>query len=366
MSIQDFIEHIRKQTGIPYLDVVCSQNNKQIFRYVSGENATGKERLRMYSCSKPITATAAARLIAEGKLGLDDAVCKYLPEVASAYVLDENGNKRVVGDKMTIRHLFTMSAGFTYSLSSHYVKNLARESDGKANLRDFISAFVQAPLAFAPGAEFRYSLCHDVLAAVIEVVMGQKFSLYIKEVVFDPLGMNDSSFDNSMQSDCVLYRADEEGKIAVTDEPNHLLPTPNYESGGAGLISTVDDYMKFANVLANGGATEDGYRLIDENVLKMLSTDHVGAITLTNNFTCVQGEDYGYGLGVRVRKVDTDWGLNAGEYGWDGAAGAYLLVDPNLGVSVVMGMHLMGWPTVFMGKHIEIVKRIYQEFFSVI
>ncbi|MBR6795040.1 MAG: serine hydrolase, partial [Clostridia bacterium] len=83
-----------------------------------------------------------------------------------------------------------------------------------------------------------------------------------------------------------------------------------------------------------------------------------------NQFTCLQGRDYGYGFGVRVRKVATDWGLPQGEFGWDGAAGSYLMIDPINKVSIVMGMNVKGWPSIFQDKHLEIVKLIYEKFFT--
>ena len=92
--MKEFIETIRKEIGVPYLDVVCYKEHKEIFRYVSGENTTGKEQLYMYSCGKPITVVSALRLIEEGKLSLDDKVCKYLPEVQKAFII----NEKVIGN----------------------------------------------------------------------------------------------------------------------------------------------------------------------------------------------------------------------------------------------------------------------------
>ncbi len=129
------------------------------------------------------------------------------------------------------------------------------------------------------------------------------------------------------------------------------------------MISTVEDYAVFADALACDGIAANGYQVIDTKTLKEVRSEQISALAVNNNFTCVQGDEYGYGLGVRVRKVDTDWGLKIGEYGWDGAAGAYLLVDPQRQISVTMGKHLREWHNVFVGKHLEIVKHIYQGFF---
>lgn len=361
MKTQAFIEKLRKEIKIPYMDVVCYQGHKEIFRYCSGENATGKESLYMYSCSKPITVTAALRLVEDGKLSLDDKVCKYLPEIKNAFVLDENKEKHIVGEQMTIRHLFTMTAGFTYDLQTKPIVELVQKSNGQAGLRDFISKFVETPLSFVPGSRFQYSLCHDVLAAVVEVVANKKFSQYVKEVIFTPLGMQHSCFDNSEKQVKNVYTAHANGEIAKIGEDKILLPTKAYESGGAGLVSTVEDYIVFADALACGGKAKNGYQVLKEETLRMLTSEQVANISVNNGFACVQGEDYGYGLGVRVRRKATEWGLDKGEFGWDGAACSYVMMDPKRKISVFIGMHLHNWPVVFVGKHLEIVENIYRE-----
>lgn len=119
-----------------------------------------------------------------------------------------------------------------------------------------------------------------------------------------------------------------------------MIPTPAYESGGAGLVFTVEDYIRFADALACGGISANGYQVVKEETLQKLVSKQFKTISVNNGFTCVQGEDYGYGLGGRVRGKTTEWGLNKGEFGWDGAAGAYVMVDPEKKVSVFIGMHL--------------------------
>ena len=104
--------------------------------------------------------------------------------------------------------------------------------------------------------------------------------------------------------------------------------------------------------------------MIKKETLDLLCSKHFEGLDLNNGFTCVQGDDYNYGLGVRIRSKDTDWGLRAGEFGWDGAAGSYVMVDPNQEISVFIGMNLLNWPAVFAGKHLQIVEQLYKEFFS--
>jgi CubicO group peptidase (beta-lactamase class C family) len=312
----------------------------------------------MYSCSKPITAVCALRLVEKGLLSIDDKVYKYLPEVKEAFVLDENKNKKIVGESMTVRHLLTMTAGFDYNYFKKPIIDLI-ENNGNAVLRDFIERFVASPLCVEPGKKFIYSICHDVLAGVIEVASGMKFSEFVRSEIFEPLGMNNSSFDNSVETTFPMYGANEDGTVHRQEKYLKLNPTPTYESGGAGLVSTVEDYILFASALANNGVGHNGYRVLTEDSLNKLNTPQVKSINYNSDFTCVQGEDYDYGLGVRVRNSDTDWGLKAGEYGWDGAAGSYVMIDPTNNISIFMGMHVMTWPNVFSGNHLDIVEQIY-------
>ena len=363
LDIDKLIEEIRKNVGVPYLDVICYQAHKEVYRYVSGEGATGQELLYMYSCGKLVTVTAALRLVEEGKMSIDDPVFSYLPEVEKAFILDKQGRQVCVGRKMTIRHLFTMTAGFTYDLGTQPIQSLVSSNKG-AVLRDFIGKFVETPLSFEPGQQFQYSLCHDVLAAVVEVVSGKKFSEYVKETIFTPLQMSHSHFDNQETGVVDMYMAMGDGRVEKVNEGKILIPTPKYESGGAGLVSTVEDYIRFADALACDGVAGNGYAVLSKAGIRSLATEQVKNLSVQNTFTCVQGDDYGYGLGVRVRQKPTEWGLPIGEFGWDGAAGSYVMIDPEREISIFIGMHVRNWPEVFTGKHLRIVEKIYKEFFA--
>ena len=357
------IDKICLRQGVPYMDILCCQGNDLVFSHAFGKNVDRKDYLQMYSCSKPITALAAMILIEKGKIFLDDIVEKYLPEVSKAFLLNEFGEKVSPKNKMTIRHLLTMTAGFSYSVQTEPIKTLIKNNKN-AKLRDFISAFIASPLSFEPGERFQYSLCHDVLAAVIEVVSGKRFSSFVQEEIFAPLDMRDSFFDNRPCSLLEMYIADNNGQVRLTDNKNYLLCTNEYESGGAGLVCTLNDYSIFARMLANGGISSNGKRIVGEKILHDMASEQIEQMSIKNQFTCIQGEDYGYGLGVRVRKVETEWGLPKGEFGWDGAAGSYLMVDSVQKVSIVIGMHVRGWPSVFQNKHLEIVRLIYEKFFG--
>ena len=215
-----------------------------------------KDLYYLFSASKVITCTAAMRLIEDKKLGIDDPVSKYLPEFAKLYVLKE-GQKVPAKNTLTVRHLMSMQGGFTYNLGFEGIKRVREESNNKATTREVVSALADMPLSFEPGENYQYSLCHDILAAVIEVASGKKFSEYLNEVIFSPLGMKDMTFtpnEDVIKRMKRQYRLDLRYFTAVPQEPECVFRlTENHESGGAGMIGSLNDYIKFADALACGG-----------------------------------------------------------------------------------------------------------------
>lgn len=354
-----FIDNLIVQKHIPYVDVACFCDHKPVFRHFSGEGICGKELLNMFSCSKPVTVTAALRLMEQGALKLDDPVARFFPSATHAVYRTENGQLLPIKQAMTVRHLFTMTAGLDYNYTPSAVQQLLEKDPLQANTQQILDGYLRSPLQFSPGEKFRYSLCHDVLAGVVEVVSGMRFSKFVEQEIFVPLEMHDSTFNNHPCRPALKMYKYEVGHILPTE--GFMPVTPHYESGGAGLCSTVEDYCKFADALACDGTASNGYQLLKPETVALMRTEQISGLSIQNEFTCVQGGDYSYGLGVRVRTKDTGWGLTPGEFGWDGAAGSYLMIDPNRHISVVMGMHLRGWPKCFRGDHLRIVQSLYNE-----
>lgn len=362
MTIEERIDALARAQGVPYLDVCAYKDHQPVFRHFTGDGVNGREMLWMYSCTKPVTVALAMRLVEEGKLALTDPVSKYLPEYANVFLL-RDGKPCPPSSPITVWHLFTMSAGFSYSLDNDAVREVVEKSGGLAPTRDVVAAFVKNPLLFEPGERFNYSLCHDILAAVTEVCAGEAFSSYAKRVLFDPVGMTSSTFDPTGVSFAPQYTY-QHNVLEPVDTSNPFIPTKHYDSGGAGLISCVSDYARFADVMACGGTTADGYRFLKEKTIRTIQTLQNGKFVHPESFSCIQGPDYEYGLGVRVRTKATEWGLGPGEFGWDGAAGSYMMADPNRHISVAMGLHVLYWTGYFAGKHLEIVKDLYETIFN--
>ena len=359
VKIREYIDKLIAEKGIPYIDFYMSVGQKCVYRYYASKDGkvTGKEKLWLFSATKPMTVVAAMRLVEEGRLSLDDEVAKYIPAFGNTFLQDGTPTN----NKMTVRQLFTMSAGLSYNAGGEPYRSLIKEAGKNATTLEIIGSLAKAPLLFEPGERFEYSLCHDVLAAVVEVASGKRFSEYMDEVIFQPLQMKGTGFHLEKREGLAPCYFAEEKSIYEIPHENYFVFSDAYDSGGAGAIGCVEDYAKFAKTLACGGVSEDGYRLLGEDALKQLRTCQYENLQLQSTFTCVQGEDYGYGLGVRVRKTPTAWGLSEGEFGWDGAAGTYLMVDPVRQISIVIGMHLRNWPVVFTGEHLQLVQRAYED-----
>jgi len=353
--IAEYMEKVLvAQKGVPGCDVIISREHEQLFRYTCG-NADQNALYYLYSCTKPITAAAGMRLAEEGRLDLDRPVADYLPAFAGVY-LEENGVRRPPSRPMTVRHLFTMSAGLNYNLRTPPMQMVLQEKGDAATLRQVMDAVPALPLDFDPGERFQYSLCHDVLAAVIEEAAGMRFSEYLQKILFDPLEMADSTFHPTPAQHARLaeqYVSDSTGKVSPTAKYNSFFLSPAFESGGAGLVSSTADYSKFADAMACGGRAYNGYRLLKPETVRMMHTEQLSALVChPETFGCASGPGYGYGLGVRTR-IDQNHGERTplGEFGWDGAAGAYIMMDAGHGLSIAFTMHVLNWPACIGAGH---------------
>lgn len=354
---------------IPGCDLIVMKDHKQLWRHMCGyadyekkQPVTPDRLYYMYSCTKPLTVTCGMRLVEEGKLNLDAPVSDYLPAFADVFLM-KDGQPVPPAHAPTVRHLFTMSAGFDYAGGGDAQARVIRESNGTAGTIDIVNTYVTRPLWFEPGHQYQYSMCHDILAAVIEVVSGMKFADYMKRILFDPLEMTDSTFDETPAVRARLaaqFASDSQGNVSPVRLANDFIFTPNYQSGGAGLITTTADYAKFTDALASGGTGWNGARILKPDTIVLLHTEQLSRFVSVNNFACAAGNGYGYGLGVRTR-VDRNEGQRSpiGEFGWDGAAGAYCMMDDVNHLSIAFTMHVLGWPYCVRSDHAVMRDMVY-------
>ena len=284
----------------------------------------------IYSTTKLFTCTAAMRLIEERKLDLNAPVSDYLPEFGTLTWKDADGIVRPVQTTLLVRNLMNMTGGLDYDLTRPAL--LKAMQDENAPTRTLVAAMAKDPLCFEPGAHFMYSLCHDVLGAVIEAASGKRLSDYLRETIIDPLGMRNTTFHPTQvqlsRLSTQYEHVDMHGNRKPIHQDNRYRLSKAYDSGGAGLLSTVDDYILLAAALSCGGMGANGYRVLKPDSVRLMASDQLNAVQYKDFLTSGNAKGYSYGLGVRVLVESLHNGVPLGEFGWDGAAGAYALVDP--------------------------------------
>ena len=355
--LKEFMDYLTAWR-IPGNSIRISIEGKEVFTYASGyadvqtkEPMTTKHLVNLYSCSKPVTVTAALQLYEQGKIKLDDPLYAYIPEYRQMYLADGS----VAKNPITLRHLFTMTSGLTYNTKTEAFDKARELTEGKMDTLTVIRCLAQDPLSFEPGTKWQYSLSHDVLAAVVEVASGKKFRDYVKENIFDPLGMENTVYhcENVMDKMAAKYRfmdgvegtlvekqagasSREGGFIQKEDKQAAHIFGPEYDSGGSGITASVAEYSKFCDALANGGRG-----ILKPETIDLMRTNQIANVD-RSLFSWRQLAGYGYGLGVRtLLEIPKDGNGNVGEFGWGGAAGASLWIDPEYKLSVCYAHHML-------------------------
>ncbi|MCM3629765.1 beta-lactamase family protein [Paenibacillus glycanilyticus] len=341
---------------IPWAEVLVIYRNETVFRYRAGyadlEAKTPIDEdsmIYLYSLTKILTCTAALQLVEKGAMLLGDPISDYLPEFAEVAVrkkqTDDEAATELSERPITVRDLFTMTAGFSYDLASRSIREAAERTDGRLPTREFALALAKEPLQFVPGTRWNYSLCHDVLAALVEEVDGRKFSTYVREEITDPLGMLDTGFYLSEAQHSRLapmYQYSDELEKAVRMDGDWYRIGTEFESGGAGLLSTVSDYSLFLNMLTNRGISPEGVRILSNASVDLMRADHLTEQT-RGDYNWAHHAGYGYGLGVRTHISNAGSGSLSplGEFGWSGAAGSFAIIDPESQLTVMYAQHLV-------------------------
>ena len=288
------------------------------------------------SMSKVVTIVGIMRLYEQGLFKLWDPVSEYLPGFKNPKIAVEkaDGKYEIVDAKgeVTMRQLFTMTSGVPYAGKDTAAARIRMEKEKETQssfstkggkfpgTREICDMVGQLPLAFEPGERWMYGFSIDILGGVIEALTGRTLGEYLKETVFDPLGMTDTGFfvpADKQDRIATLYRIHD---AMTPDRREYPREKPVFESGGGGLFSTVRDYSRFAQMLLHGG-TLDGVRILGRKTVDLISMDHLTPEQqATHHWDTQRG--YGYGLGVRVMTNPEIADINGsvGEWGWDGAS----------------------------------------------
>jgi CubicO group peptidase (beta-lactamase class C family) len=305
----------------------------------------------LHSMTKPITCLAAMMLVDEGKLAPSDPVSKYIPAFADVKV----GVASRTADgapvltlvpldrPMTVEDLLRQTSGITYDyIGGALIKKAYRDADifdRHFDNKEFAERIARLPLARQPGTLWRYGHSTDVVGRIIEIISGKSLYQFMKERIFDPLGMTSTKFvlgaaewarmAEPLPSDSIL-------RLAEKERREH----PEWESGGGGLVSTITDYGRFAQMLLNGGRL-DGKQYLSPAAFKLMTSDHIGPGSgVGRDYFYFPGDGFGYGYGIAVR---TDPGNakppppgSIGELKWDSGSGTYFGIDPKLDMLYIM------------------------------
>jgi CubicO group peptidase (beta-lactamase class C family) len=304
---------------------------------------------RIYSMSKPITSVAAMMLVEDGKLSLGDPVSKYIPAFADVKVGVEKPGERPglalepVNRPITVEDLLRHTSGLTYGF---YGDSAVRKLYAQADLfnrdtdnAEFADRIAKLPLAEQPGTLWDYGHSTDVLGRVIEVISGQSLFQFEKQRLLDPLAMTDTAFyvaDPAKRPLIAEPMPDDRFISPVAGIRDPMLPR-RWESGGAGMVGTIGDYARFAQMLLNGG-TFEGRRYLKPETVALMTSDHIAPETrIARDYFYFPGPSSGFGLGFAVRTStppNTSW--PTGEYRWDGVGGTFFFIDPKDDMLVIM------------------------------
>lgn len=364
-AVTDLLESAVAEERIAGGIVVIHQNGEEIYSRVVGmadrEAETPMSRedtlFQIYSMSKPVTGVALMTLYEDGKFQLDDPLSKYIPGFEDMQVfegLDENGEPILVPAEreITILDVLTHTAGFGYRVYAEpaeddYLNGLYWTvyplSDDKT-LEQMASEVADLPLYFQPGTQWQYSLAVDMQARLVEVLSGQSFHDYLQASVLTPLGMDGTSrFLTQTEIDQLAAgysAAPEGGLVRMEDDMFYAYNNKEHplEMGGAGLVMPIDDYVAFAQMLANGGSYK-GVEILKPETVELMATDHLDwPMDYVN--TLGNEEDLGFGIDFAVRRklAQSAEGLSGplGEFYWDGFASTFFWVDPVNDMTAVM------------------------------
>ncbi|GEM_PF-14720 len=309
--------------------------------------------VQIFSMTKPVTGVALMQLWEQGKFGLDDPLERHLPQFAGTQVFDHVGEDgeivtRPPGRKITVRDVLRHTAGFTYGNAGHPSDPVWDELEPLSadhTLAEFADRMAQVPLLYDPGTHWHYSAGVDVQARLVEVLSGQDFADYVREHIFAPLGMADSGWkrgEADLPRLARIYVAGGEG--ALKPMPRESWLEPNFKGkpmtmGGSGIVTTVDDYMRFARMLLGEG-TLDGVRILKPSTVRLMATDHLDPRIPAANRLWLPGKGSGgFGFDVFVRTAQPQTPQEnrgaVGEFFWDGYPSMLFWVDPVNDMAVV-------------------------------
>jgi CubicO group peptidase (beta-lactamase class C family) len=304
---------------------------------------------RIWSMTKSVTSVAAMILIEEGKLTLNDRVDTYIPEFKTMRVFRggtvDDPDLAKPARPMTVKHLLTHTSGLSYGWGEGPIAEFYKRSKHfeAPTLQEFARRTARLPLIASPGEQYEYSISIDVLGYVVEVVSGMPFDQFVKTRILDPLKMQDTFFvlPADRKSRLAKTYTTKDGKLVETTPESFETTTVPF--GGMGLYSTIGDYARFAQMLANGGQL-DGVRILGRKTVELMMVNHLNNLAKPT-IGASGAEGFGLGGSVRVDLAKGNSPGTVGQFGWSGAASTYYRIDPKERSVVLCFMQYMPYDT---------------------
>jgi CubicO group peptidase (beta-lactamase class C family) len=331
---------------------------------------------RIYSMTKPMASVGAMILVEDGRLQLSDPVAKHLPAFKDLKVYTGTGTGTEPARPMTVQDLLRHTSGLGYgelSNNAAYKEALTQAGLYKPGTIDFdtrdlspaeqVSRLAAVPLLRQPGTAWEYSLSTDVLGRVIEAVSGQRLGDFMADRIFKPLGMKDTAFHvPEAKASRLAASFDKDPATGLAFKLIDVSKPPGNDSGGAGTVSTAADFLRFSQMMLNGG-TLDGQRILSRNTVRWMTSDHLGPripIAQSPGGNVLYPSQYTFGLGLAVRPTDGQAPTpgSAGDYNWGGYAGTAFWVDPK---EQIVGVMMMQSPGAMRNYHRNLLRQlVYQ------
>ena len=378
--IDSTLKGLVEANSIAGVSALIFEKNKEVyfnaFGYADHEADAKMDRntvVRIYSMTKPITGTALMQLYEEGAFALDDPLSKYAPEFADMKVIagvDDAGNIRTepLNRPITIRDITRHTAGFAreeHPVLGEMVRK-ANVMNLENTLTDMAKKLGSLPLATQPGEAWSYGVSVDVQAFLVERISGKPFDVYVKEHILDPLRMKNTAYvPEDFKKLAAMYNMNENGNLhRVPDEQANAFNGQEWplKPGGWGLTSTLDDYMKFAQMLVNGGIWNNK-RILKEETVKLMATNQL-ADSVTERMWLPSKGRVGFGINFAVRveppKSKNENNGSVGEFFWDGAASTLFWVDPKNELTAVLFVQKFPFDGALHKKFRDAVYGIYE------
>lgn len=361
MSLREKVDSLLKKAtdagDVPGVVAMATKRNGALYEGAFGKRILGQDAAMtsdtvvwIASMTKALTGTVAMQLVEQGKLDLSSPASKWVPDLASVEVLegfDAAGKPltRKPKQRITLRHLLTHTAGFSYEIWSEDIQRYQR-AHNLPGITSCQNAALRTPLLFDPGKRWDYGINMDFVGKAVEAVSGKKLSAVLKENLFEPLGMSDTAFkitSSMRQRLAKIHQRGEDDKLTPLMDLE-IPQEPEFEMGGGGLYGTAGDYLKFVGMILNGGKA-NGKQVLKAGTVRTMATNHIGQILvgplktaippLSNDIEVFPGMPKKWGLSFLINTEKAPTGRSAGSLAWAGLANTYFWIDPVKGIGGV-------------------------------